>query len=80
MLSACGQKDAKNTDSDKSNQPKNSTTSQASGSNLTIESGKLIIGLSADFPPYEFQVKSSNGKNEIVGFDVEIATGVRRTQ
>lgn len=78
MLSACGQKAAKNTDSDKANQPKNSTTSQASGSKLTIDSSKLIIGLSADFPPYEFQVKSSNGKNEIVGFDVEIAKEIAK--
>lgn len=73
MLSACGQKAAKTTDSDKANTTNNTTASESSGSDLTIEPGKLVIGLSADFPPYEFQVKSSDGTNEIVGFDVEIA-------
>lgn len=77
MLSACGQKAANTTDSDKANTGSN-TTSEQSGSNLTIEPGKLIIGLSADFPPYEFQVKSADGKNEIVGFDVEIAREIAK--
>lgn len=33
------------------------------------KSGKLVLGTSPDYPPYEF----INGKNEIVGFDIEIA-------
>jgi polar amino acid transport system substrate-binding protein len=34
--------------------------------------GKLVLGTSADYPPYEFH-KAINGKDEIVGFDIEIA-------
>lgn len=33
--------------------------------------GKLIVGTSADYPPYEFHMVI-DGKDEIVGFDVEI--------
>lgn len=33
--------------------------------------GKLVVGTSADFPPYEYHVMV-DGKDEIVGFDVEI--------
>lgn len=36
------------------------------------KSGKLVVGLSADYPPYEFTAKV-NGKTEYVGIDVEIA-------
>ncbi len=34
--------------------------------------GKIVLGTSADYPPYEFH-KLINGKDEIVGFDIEIA-------
>lgn len=36
------------------------------------EKGKLIVGTSADYPPYEFKALIEN-KEEIVGFDIEIA-------
>lgn len=36
------------------------------------KAGKLVIGTSADYPPYEFH-KQVNGKDEIVGFDIMIA-------
>jgi arginine/lysine/histidine transporter system substrate-binding protein len=36
------------------------------------KAGKLVIGTSADYPPYEFH-KMVNGKDEIVGFDIAIA-------
>lgn len=36
------------------------------------KAGKIVLGTSADYPPYEFH-KSINGKDEIVGFDIEIA-------
>jgi ABC-type amino acid transport substrate-binding protein len=36
------------------------------------EKGKIVIGTSADYPPYEFH-KSIDGKDTIVGFDIEIA-------
>src|SRR5690606_40200734 len=34
--------------------------------------GKIVVGTSADYPPFEFH-KMINGKDEIVGFDIEIA-------
>ena len=36
------------------------------------EAGKLVIGTSADYPPYEFHV-IKDGVDTIVGFDIEIA-------
>ncbi|KYH34281.1 arginine-binding extracellular protein ArtP precursor [Clostridium tepidiprofundi DSM 19306] len=36
------------------------------------KSGVLVLGTSADYPPYEFH-KIINGKDEIIGFDVDIA-------
>ena len=41
------------------------------------EKGKIVIGTSADYPPYEFH-KSINGKDTIVGFDIEIAKEVAK--
>lgn len=37
------------------------------------ENGKLVVGLSADYAPYEFHILDENGKDKIVGFDVKIA-------
>jgi len=34
--------------------------------------GKIVLGTAADYPPYEFH-KLIDGKDEIVGFDIEIA-------
>ncbi|MCF6462084.1 amino acid ABC transporter [Clostridium sp. Cult1] len=39
--------------------------------------GKLVLGTSADYPPFEFH-KMIDGKDEIVGFDIEIAKYVAR--
>ncbi|WP_314587747.1 ABC transporter substrate-binding protein/permease [Paenibacillus terrigena] len=38
----------------------------------STNSKKLVLGTSADYPPYEFH-KKINGTDEIVGFDIEIA-------
>ncbi|KTS79159.1 hypothetical protein NS115_22435, partial [Paenibacillus jamilae] len=38
---------------------------------------KLVVGMSADFPPYEFH-KVINGQDTIVGFDVEIAKEIAK--
>ncbi|MHC1682375.1 MAG: transporter substrate-binding domain-containing protein [Clostridiaceae bacterium] len=38
---------------------------------------KIVLGTSADYPPYEFH-KSVDGKDEIVGFDIEIAKEVAK--
>ncbi|MDN6141968.1 MAG: transporter substrate-binding domain-containing protein, partial [Tetragenococcus halophilus] len=34
--------------------------------------GELVVGLSADYAPYEFHA-TVNGEDEIVGFDISIA-------
>ena len=36
------------------------------------DKGKVVVGLSADYAPYEFHAMI-DGKDEIVGFDVEMA-------
>ncbi|NLY46009.1 MAG: transporter substrate-binding domain-containing protein [Tissierella sp.] len=36
------------------------------------DSGKIVLGTSADYPPFEFHAMI-DGKDEIVGFDIEIA-------
>lgn len=52
----------------------------ACGSNKDTKGDKktLTIGMSADFPPYEFHIKNESGADEIVGFDVEIAKEIAK--
>ncbi|WP_422446943.1 basic amino acid ABC transporter substrate-binding protein [Thermoanaerobacterium sp. DL9XJH110] len=40
-------------------------------------SGKLVIATSADYPPYEFH-DLSGGKDEIKGFDIDIANAIAK--
>ncbi|WP_017688093.1 ABC transporter substrate-binding protein/permease [Paenibacillus sp. PAMC 26794] len=49
----------------------------ASGTTDNSSSKKLVLGTSADFAPYEFH-KVINGKDEIVGFDIEIAKEIAK--
>jgi len=51
---------------------KESANSSASAIDTIKSKGKLVVGTSADYPPYEFH-SEVNGKDEIVGFDIEIA-------
>lgn len=37
--------------------------------------GKMVLGTAGDYPPYEFH-KEIDGKDEIVGFDIEIAKAI----
>ncbi|BFH69123.1 amino acid ABC transporter [Paenibacillus dendritiformis] len=37
----------------------------------------LIVGVSADYPPFEFH-KTINGKDEIVGFDIDLANEIAK--
>lgn len=39
------------------------------------DSGKLIVGTSADYPPYEFHALI-DGQDQIVGFDIEFAKAI----
>lgn len=63
LLAGCG-----------SNNDKNNTavSGDAAATNAPAAAKKLIMGTSADFPPYEFH-KMVDGQDTIVGFDIEIA-------
>lgn len=66
VLAACGNNNNKN------------STGETQGTNAGNATKKLIIGMSADFPPYEFHIKNDKGEDEIVGFDVEIAKEIAK--
>ncbi|MCT8975424.1 ABC transporter substrate-binding protein [Clostridium sp. CX1] len=51
--------------------------SQSASMERIKKNGKLVLGTSADYPPYEFH-KSINGKDEIVGFDIEVAKEIAK--
>ena len=40
------------------------------------EKGKLVVGMSADYAPYEFHYIDENGKDVMGGFDVDIANEI----
>lgn len=42
------------------------------------KSGKIVLGTSADYAPYEFVIVNKDGKDEIVGFDIEIAKEIAK--
>lgn len=69
-FTACGsgQKSQTNTSKDKQ---------QSAAMEKIKKNGKLVLGTSADYPPYEFH-KSVDGKDEIVGFDIEIAKEIAK--
>jgi polar amino acid transport system substrate-binding protein len=43
------------------------------GCATTQTKGKLVLGTSADYPPFEFHMLDENGKDVIVGIDVSVA-------
>lgn len=65
---ACGKKDAA-TASNK--------TSVETKVDKIKKAGQLVVGTSADYPPYEFH-KSISGNDNIVGFDIEIAKEIAK--
>ncbi|MGB4587876.1 MAG: transporter substrate-binding domain-containing protein [Clostridiaceae bacterium] len=79
-FTACGTKSPTSTPAET---PATSETPAEAGEEMSPvmkrvkESGKLILGTSADYPPYEFH-KSINGKDEIVGFDIEVAREIAK--
>ena len=38
--------------------------------------GKLVLGTSADYPPFEFHMLDSEGKDMIVGIDISVAQSI----
>ncbi len=64
--------------SQKAEAPKESQGTQAASSDYLQkikDKGVLVMGTSADYPPYEFH-KTIDGKDTIVGFDIDIAKGI----
>ncbi|TYP58578.1 basic amino acid ABC transporter substrate-binding protein [Thermosediminibacter litoriperuensis] len=41
------------------------------------KAGKLVLGTSADYPPFEFH-QVTGGKDEIVGFDIDLAKAIAK--
>lgn len=58
---------------------KNASTSNEAVSTIEKikDSGKIVLGTCADYPPYEFH-KQIDGKDQIVGFDIDIAKEVAK--
>lgn len=58
-----------------------SSSAEDSASNSKLQeiqdSGKLVLGTSADYPPYEFYAEI-DGELQIVGFDIEIAKEIAK--
>ncbi|MGF7060494.1 transporter substrate-binding domain-containing protein [Brassicibacter mesophilus] len=69
-LVACGQVNLSSGNSE-------AKSSASSGMQKIKDSGKLVIGTSAAYPPYEFH-KEVNGKDTIVGFDIDIAKEIAK--
>jgi len=67
LFTACGNATASNNNAEES----------LSKLDQIKKAGKIVVGTSADYPPYEFH-KEVNGKDEIVGFDIEIAKEIAK--
>jgi ABC-type amino acid transport substrate-binding protein len=77
-LTACG--DAKNNNNEAVGSPSvnDGAASEDTGKLAEIKkTGKIVLGTSAEYAPYEFH-KNVNGKDQIVGFDIEIAKEVAK--
>lgn len=78
VLAACGQeKNNSGNTANNTGKTANQNETQAGGEQ-TEPAKKLVVGMSADFPPYEFHIKNDKGEDEIVGFDVEIAKEIAK--
>lgn len=74
VLAACGQ----NKNNAGNTAPATESQGAGNGSGNGGAAKKLIIGTSADFPPYEFKIMNEKGENEIVGFDIDIAKEIAK--
>lgn len=69
-LTACGSNGANSSASGSNNDASNPGTSSVDGSNTGMT--KLVLGTSADYPPFEFHILQ-DGEDKIVGIDVFLA-------
>lgn len=78
VFTACGKEPA-STDTEDAEQPSIGAeeTSEPSKVDQIKQAGKLVLGTSADYPPYEFH-SEVDGKDTIVGFDIEIAKEIAK--
>lgn len=76
-LAACGNNKGSNKPSDNLENKSEAVSTEEGNKALENikEKGKLVVGTSADYAPYEFH-KIIDGKDEIVGFDVEIGKAI----
>ncbi|MBP1155629.1 MULTISPECIES: ABC transporter substrate-binding protein [unclassified Paenibacillus] len=78
IISACGTKPAATTEQTGGGDNTSATAQQNETKLEKIKkAGKIVMGTSADYPPYEFH-KEINKKDEIVGFDIEIAKAIAK--
>ncbi|WP_163195639.1 transporter substrate-binding domain-containing protein [Clostridium thermarum] len=82
LVGGCTKKSTGN-ESDTSNKPatesteNNKETVSTNDSENTEAKTKLVLGTSADYPPYEFYA-TIDGKENIVGFDIDIAKEIAK--
>ncbi len=67
VLTACGGGKTNNT-----KDPANNADSKTNSLEKIVSSGKIVLGTSADYPPFEFHTLV-DGKDVITGLDIEIA-------
>ncbi len=80
IVSACGTKPAATTTDKPANGGETAATNSGSKDSKLEQikkAGKIVLGTSADYPPYEFH-KEINKKDEIIGFDIEIAKEIAK--
>ncbi|QGG57678.1 transporter substrate-binding domain-containing protein [Paenibacillus sp. B01] len=75
LLTACGQKTTNEGGAGATASP--APTAEASAAPGGLQMDKLVLGTSADYAPYEFH-KKIDGKDQIVGFDIEIAKEIAK--
>ncbi|MSU00413.1 transporter substrate-binding domain-containing protein [Tissierella pigra] len=68
ILTACGG----NSSNRQINNEENNIESEVQGLDSIIQKKKIVLGTSADYPPFEFHTMI-DGKDTIVGLDIEIA-------
>ncbi len=77
LLTACGGQTApveepSNGEGEPAEEPSNGEAVAGEKIEAIQSAGKLVLGTSADYPPYEF-ITEVDGNLEVVGFDIEIA-------
>ena len=72
-LAACGGNSGSSASGSSSNTDASTSQADASastGDGSAATGGKLVMGTSADYPPFEFHILDENGEDQIVGIDV----------